>query len=135
MLLVVRGRGFNSAELDDGVPQDKANNRRHLIIGLIAFVYSLWLVYAADPKYVLLGALATFPSIIPYVWYRHHLGAADLHYLRVGCGGSHPGWGDHCRVGVSVGDDHPLGNSPRTGRPLRVFLPQCGRREHRPCPG
>ena len=41
---------------------------------MIAFVYSLWLVYAADPKYVLLGALATFPSIIPYVWYRHHLG-------------------------------------------------------------
>lgn len=74
MLLVVRGRGFNTAELDDGVPQDKATNRRHLIIGLIAFVYSLWLVYAADPKYVLLGALATFPSIIPYVWYRHHLG-------------------------------------------------------------
>ena len=40
---------------------------------MIAFVYSLWLVYAADPKYVLLGALATFPNIIPYVWYRHHL--------------------------------------------------------------
>ncbi|OAG69827.1 hypothetical protein AFK49_006440 [Corynebacterium ulcerans] len=30
-------------------------------------MYSLWLFYAADLKYVLFGALAVLPGLIPYV--------------------------------------------------------------------
>ena len=45
----------------------KRENRRHIIIGAIAFAYSLWLIYAADLVYVLLGALAVIPGLIPYV--------------------------------------------------------------------
>ncbi len=33
-------------------------------------IYSLWLFYAADPVYVLYGALAVLPGLIPYVWTR-----------------------------------------------------------------
>jgi len=33
-------------------------------------VYSLWLIYAADPVYVLFGALAVVPGLIPYIWTR-----------------------------------------------------------------
>ena len=33
----------------------------------MAFVYSLWLIYAADPVYILFGALAVVPGLIPYV--------------------------------------------------------------------
>ena len=39
----------------------------HLVVGLIGSVYSLWLIYAADPVYVLLGALAVVPGMVPYV--------------------------------------------------------------------
>ena len=46
------------------------DNHVHLIVGLIASVYSLWLIYAADPVYVLLGALAVLPGLVPYVWTR-----------------------------------------------------------------
>ena len=45
-------------------------NRRHFVLGGVAFVYSMWLIYAADPVYVLLGALAVVPGVIPYVWTR-----------------------------------------------------------------
>ena len=43
------------------------DNHVHLVVGLIGSVYSLWLIYAADPVYVLLGALAVVPGMVPYV--------------------------------------------------------------------
>lgn len=78
MLLSVRGRGIShphaGTHFDDSGPETSvADNRKHLIVGTTAFCYSLWLIYAADPVFVLFGALAITPSILPYVltrWYR-----------------------------------------------------------------
>lgn len=73
VLLATRGRGFNAAELVDAhstPPMGKTENIRNLITGAVAFGYSVWLIYAADTKYVLLGSLAILPGLIPYVWYR-----------------------------------------------------------------
>lgn len=75
ILLATRGRGIThphagKAFNDSGPEISAPDNRRHLAVGLIAFVYSLWLIYAADPKYVLLGALAVVPGLVPYVWTR-----------------------------------------------------------------
>ncbi|KHO29793.1 amino acid permease [Corynebacterium minutissimum] len=72
VLLTVRGKGLThphaGVKFDLSGPEvGRRDNRRHFFIGLVAFIYSLWLIYAADPVYVLLGALAVVPSMIPYV--------------------------------------------------------------------
>ncbi|MHA2788536.1 amino acid permease [Corynebacterium sp. S7] len=72
VLLTVRGKGIShphaGSRFDDSGPDvDKKTNRKHFVIGVIAMVYSLWLFYAADPVYVLYGALAVAPGLIPYV--------------------------------------------------------------------
>ena len=75
ILLAVRGKGLNhpnaGVRFDDSGPEvSRSDNQRHLIVGAVGFVYSMWLIYAADPVYVLFGALAVVPGIIPYVWTR-----------------------------------------------------------------
>lgn len=75
VLLATRGRGVAhphaGARFDDSGPVvGRADNRRHLLVGLLALLYSLWLFYAADLTYVLFGALAVAPGLIPYVWTR-----------------------------------------------------------------
>ena len=77
ILLASRGKGLSHPHAgerfdDSGPATTRADDRRSLIIGVVGFVYSLWLVYAADPVYVLLGALAVLPCIVPYVWTRVH---------------------------------------------------------------
>ncbi|MGP5496192.1 amino acid permease [Corynebacterium flavescens] len=72
LLLTVRGQGLNrtrkGAAFDLSGPEvSTRQNRKHLGVATVAFVYSLWLIYAADPVYVLLGALAVVPGLIPYV--------------------------------------------------------------------
>ncbi|AKE38813.1 Lysine:proton symporter, APA family [Corynebacterium camporealensis] len=72
VLLASRGKGLThphaGVRFDISGPEIPAReNRKHLAIGIVAFVYSLWLIYAADPVYVLLGALAVVPGLIPYV--------------------------------------------------------------------
>ncbi|MDK8764020.1 amino acid permease [Corynebacterium sp. MSK218] len=72
LLLTVRGKGLThphaGVKFDLSGPEvGRRDNRRHFFIGLAAFIYSVWLIYAADPVYVLLGALAVVPSMIPYV--------------------------------------------------------------------
>ena len=79
VLLAVRGKGLThphaGARFDDSGPAVSArDNRTHLVVGLIASVYSLWLIYAADPVYVLLGALAVVPGLVPYIWTRRKQG-------------------------------------------------------------
>ncbi|MEH0147849.1 amino acid permease [Corynebacterium sp. Q4381] len=49
------------------VRPDPRTNSRQLVVAAIAFVYSLWLIYAADPVYVLFGALAVLPGMVPYI--------------------------------------------------------------------
>ena len=75
LLLTVRGKGLthpHAGELfdDSGPAISSSDNRRHLAIGIVGFIYSLWLIYAADPVYVLFGALAVIPGLIPYLWTR-----------------------------------------------------------------
>lgn len=75
VLLAVRGKGLThphaGTRFDDSGPAvPRAENQRHLVVGIIASVYSLWLIYAADPVYVLFGALAVVPGLIPYIWTR-----------------------------------------------------------------
>ena len=72
LLLTVRGKGLShpqaGVKFDLSGPEiSRRDNRRHLGIAIVAFAYSLWLIYAADPVYVLLGALAVVPSMVPYV--------------------------------------------------------------------
>ncbi|MCS4531784.1 amino acid permease [Corynebacterium sp. ES2730-CONJ] len=77
ILLAVRGRGFSEDDLAPSIGYDTVQisaqlNRRHLGVGILALTYSLWLVYAADPVFVLFGALAVLPGLIPYIWTRWH---------------------------------------------------------------
>ena len=79
VLLTIRGKGLThphaGTRFDDSGPEvSPRDNRRHLIVGLIGSVYSLWLIYAADPVYVLLGALAVVPGLVPYIWTRRKHG-------------------------------------------------------------
>src|SRR5699024_9359877 len=72
VLLAVRGRGVShphaGVRFDDSGPAVSGrDNRKHLLVGVLAVVYSLWLFYAAEPRYVLFGALAVVPGLIPYV--------------------------------------------------------------------
>ncbi len=79
VLLAERGKGLThphaGTRFDNSGPVVSArDNRTHLVVGLIASVYSLWLIYAADPVYVLLGALAVVPGLVPYIWTRRKQG-------------------------------------------------------------
>lgn len=72
LMLTTRGQGLShphaGVKFDLSGPDVSArDNRKHLVIAAIAFVYSLWLIYAADPVYVLFGALAVLPGMVPYV--------------------------------------------------------------------
>ncbi|MDU0478227.1 amino acid permease [Staphylococcus chromogenes] len=75
VLLTTRGRGMThphaGTRFDDSGPVVAgAENRRHLAIGSVALVYSLWLFYAADPRYLFLACLLVIPGLVPYVWTR-----------------------------------------------------------------
>nr|WP_234949145.1 amino acid permease [Corynebacterium sp. CNCTC7651] len=61
------------AEPDEVRPTPSVNSK-HLLVGALAFIYSLWLIYAADPVYVLFGALAVVPGMIPYIWTKRSRG-------------------------------------------------------------
>lgn len=79
LLLATRGRGIThphaGLRFDDSGPEvSPSENRRHLLIGMVAFLYSLWLFYAADPRYLLLGALLVIPGLVPYIWQRKKMG-------------------------------------------------------------
>lgn len=72
VLLATRGKGIShphaGTRFDDSGPDiPPATNKRHLAVGLLALVYSMWLIYAADPVYLLFGALAVVPGLVPYV--------------------------------------------------------------------
>ena len=72
MLLATRGRGISHPHagtlIDDSGPTiPPRENTRHAVVGIAATVYSIWLFYAADPKYLLFGAIALLPGLIPYV--------------------------------------------------------------------
>lgn len=79
VLLATRGRGVThphaGERFDDSGPEISGrDNTRHLVVGAIATVYSLWLFYAADPTYLLFGALLVIPGFVPYIWTRVRAG-------------------------------------------------------------
>lgn len=72
VLLATRGAGF--AHPDAGSKFDlsgpeipKHTNRHHRMIAVLAFVYSLWLLYAAEVRFILLGTLLIVPGLLIYV--------------------------------------------------------------------
>jgi arginine:ornithine antiporter / lysine permease len=50
------------------------SNRRDLAAGLAATLYGVWLVYAADPKYLFMAAMLYAPGIVFYVLARRETG-------------------------------------------------------------
>ncbi|QGU02474.1 Arginine/ornithine antiporter [Corynebacterium kalinowskii] len=72
LLLTTRGKGMThphaGTRFDDSGPAvTPQENRKHLFIAIIAFIYSLWLFYAADVTYLLFGTLLILPGLIPYI--------------------------------------------------------------------
>ncbi|WP_273368782.1 amino acid permease [Corynebacterium massiliense] len=72
VLLASRGRGLSHPKAGvsfdlSGPEVSRRDNRRHLAVAVLAFAYSMWLIYAADLVYVLFGAIAIIPGLIPYV--------------------------------------------------------------------
>lgn len=52
-----------------GAEEDAARNK-DLLIGLLGSIYGVWLIYAADIKYLLLSMVLYAPGIVFYVWAR-----------------------------------------------------------------
>ena len=57
----------------DGYSADESN-MRDLAAGLVATLYGVWLVYAADPKYLFMAAMLYVPGIVFYVLARRETG-------------------------------------------------------------
>lgn len=47
-------------------------------------MYSVWLFYAAEPQFVLFGAMAMLPGLIPYVWTRIYRGEQVFNRFEIG---------------------------------------------------
>ena len=72
LFLATRGAGIAHPDAGrkfdlSGPPVSAGTNRVHFVLGAGAFVYSLWLLYAADLQFVLLGMLLVFPGMVIYV--------------------------------------------------------------------
>jgi arginine:ornithine antiporter/lysine permease len=72
VFLCTRGKGLSHPDAGtkfdlSGPTVDPRTNRVHLLTGTLALVYSLWLFYAADVKYVLLGMVLIVPGMVAYV--------------------------------------------------------------------
>ncbi|WP_312803015.1 basic amino acid/polyamine antiporter [Corynebacterium variabile] len=86
VFLSTRGRGLQHPEAGrsinlDGPEVDTRTNRLHLAISVVAFFYSVWLFYAADPKYVLLGMVLVIPGMITYVITQRKAGRRVFNYF------------------------------------------------------
>lgn len=86
VFLSTRGRGIQHPEAGrsinlDGPGVERGTNRLHLLISVVAFVYSLWLFYAADPKFVLLGMVLVIPGMITYIVTQRRAGRRVFNYF------------------------------------------------------
>jgi arginine:ornithine antiporter/lysine permease len=57
---------------------DPAARRRDIVVGLVATVYGLWLVYAAGVSFLLMAAVLFAPGIFVYLKARREAGASGL---------------------------------------------------------
>ena len=60
LMIALRRDGYASGE----------NTTRDIVVGLVATVYGVWLVYAAGPKYLFLCAMLYSVGILVYIWAR-----------------------------------------------------------------
>lgn len=72
LFLATRGSGISHPDAGrkfdlSGPTVSFSTNRLHFILGAGAFCYSLWLLYAADLTFVLMGTLLVFPGLCIYV--------------------------------------------------------------------
>lgn len=86
VFLATRGRGLQHPEAGrsinlDGPAVDTRTNRLHLVISVVAFIYSVWLFYAADPKFVLLGMVLVIPGMVTYVITQRKAGRRVFNYF------------------------------------------------------
>ncbi|AHC37555.1 arginine-ornithine antiporter [Pseudomonas fluorescens] len=65
LLLAVRGETYENAA---------GERRKDLVIGAIALIYAVWLLYAGGTKYLLLSALLYAPGAILFAKAKHELG-------------------------------------------------------------
>lgn len=65
VLLAVRGETYAGA---------RTERRKDLLIGLLALLYAVWLVYAGGLQYLLLSALLYAPGVILFAKAKHELG-------------------------------------------------------------
>ena len=72
LFLATRGEGITHPDAGrkfdlSGPSIPGRTNVLHLVLGFVAFVYSCWLLYAAELHFVLLGTLLIIPGMIIYV--------------------------------------------------------------------
>jgi arginine:ornithine antiporter / lysine permease len=67
--LAITGESFASGD----------NRTWPMIVGLVATVYGLWLVYAAGPAYLFMCAALYAPGILVYAWARREAGQRIFH--------------------------------------------------------
>lgn len=72
LFLATRGEGISHPDAGrkfdlSGPEVDSRTNLIHLVLGGVAFLYSLWLLYAAELQFVLLGTLLIIPGMAIYV--------------------------------------------------------------------
>ena len=65
VLLCVRGETYSNAS---------RRRVKDLVVGLLALVYAIWLLYAAGPKYLLLSALLYAPGVFFFAKAKHEQG-------------------------------------------------------------
>lgn len=68
---------FKLAHTGEGTDA-KANRNRDMFVGLLATVYSIWLIYAAGPNYLLMCALLYAPGILVFWWARNDRGGKSF---------------------------------------------------------
>ncbi|MBB3116767.1 lysine transporter [Corynebacterium bovis] len=71
LFLCTRGEGIQHPDAGrkfdlSGPAVPAGTNRVHLVLGAVGFLYSLWLIYAADLRFVLLGTLLMLPGAVVY---------------------------------------------------------------------
>ncbi|MGO3040351.1 basic amino acid/polyamine antiporter [Corynebacterium variabile] len=72
LLLSTKGSGLQHPDAGrlfnlDGPSASRRTNALHAVIAAVGVLYSLWLFYAADPKFVLLGMVLVVPGMVVYV--------------------------------------------------------------------
>jgi arginine:ornithine antiporter/lysine permease len=72
--LAITGEGYGAAESRNGA----------LVIGLVATVYGLWLVYAAGLSYLFMCAILYAPGVAFYVWARRENRERIFHPVEAG---------------------------------------------------